>query len=151
IPPRSVETPTEEVSMRKLLALVAVVWVYPLAAHADNASDRFNEKTVAELQSMMQRGRLTSVELTQFYINRILKIDQKGGVNAVIELNPDALKLARLSDLERKFGIDRGPLMGIPVLLKDNIDTGDKMQTTAGSLTLVGTPALQDSTVAAHL
>jgi len=137
--------------MRKLLALVAMLWVYPLAAHADNAPDRFNDKTVAELQQMMHRGRLTSVELTQFYIDRILKIDQKGGVNSVIELNPDALRLAKISDIERRLGIDRGPLMGLPVLLKDNIDTGDKMQTTAGSLALVGHPALRDSTVAANL
>jgi amidase len=137
--------------MRKLIVLVAVAWMYPLAARADNAPDRFNEATLADLRKMMQAGTLTSVELTQFYIDRILKLDQKGGVNAVIELNPDALDLAKQADRDRRRGIDRGPLMGMPVLLKDNIDTGDKMQTTAGSLALAGTPARRDSTVAANL
>src|SRR5262249_47925435 len=98
-------------------------------------------------------GTLTSEHLTQFYINRIMKLDQKGGVNSVIELNPDALAIARQADAMRRHGATAAhfPLLGIPVLLKDNIDTGDTMQTTAGSLALAGQPALQDSTVAAKL
>jgi amidase len=100
----------------------------------------------------MASGRLTSEELTREYIARILALDQSGpGVNAVIELNPDALALARKADELRRHGVVLGPLHGIPVLLKDNIDTGDKMQTSAGSFALVGTPALRDSTVAANL
>src|SRR5262249_22810741 len=95
---------------------------------------------------------LRSVELTNFYINRILTLDQNGpGVNSVIELNPDALSMARNADALRAEGTVLGPLHGIPVLLKDNIDTGDAMQTTAGSFALAGKPALHDSTVAAKL
>ncbi|PYP83056.1 MAG: amidase [Candidatus Angelobacter sp. Gp1-AA117] len=111
-----------------------------------------NEATVAQLQAEMAAGRLTSEQLTQEYISRILALDQSGpGVNAVIELNPDALVMARNADALRRRGMVLGPLHGIPVLLKDNIDTGDKMQTSAGSFALVGTPALHDSTVAANL
>src|SRR5262245_29990157 len=109
-----------------------------------------NEETVAQLQAEMASGRLNSVALTQFYINRILTLDQRGpGVNSVIELNPDALSMARNADRLRAQGTVLGPLHGIPVLLKDNIGTGDQMQTAAGSLALVGQPALHDSTVAA--
>src|SRR3954471_369842 len=110
------------------------------------------EKTLTELQDAMASGRLTSVELTNFYLDRILKMDQNGpGVNAVMELNPDALAIAKKADDLRKRGKVLGPLHGIPILLKDNIDTGDRMQTTAGSMMLVGIPARQDSTVAANL
>jgi len=111
-----------------------------------------NEATVAQLQAEMASGMLTSEQLTREYIARILALDQSGpGVNAVIELNPDALVMARNADALRSRGVVLGPLHGIPVLLKDNIDTGDKMQTSAGSFALVGTPALRDSTVAANL
>lgn len=112
----------------------------------------FNEATVAELQARMTAGTLTSEQLTRFYITRILGLDQNGpGVNAVIELNPDAITIAKQMDALRRRGTVLGPLHGIPVLIKDNIDTGDKMQTSAGSFALVGTPALRDSTVAANL
>ncbi|HEU5313923.1 MAG TPA: amidase family protein, partial [Candidatus Udaeobacter sp.] len=111
-----------------------------------------NEETVAQLQAEMASGKLNSVSLTNFYINRILTLDQKGpGVNSVIELNPDALSMAKNADNLRRQGKVLGPLHGIPVLLKDNIGTGDQMQTTAGSFALVGQPALHDSTVAAKL
>ncbi len=126
----------------------------PTAALADpnGAPTDFNEMTVAQLQAQMTSGNLSSVKLTQFYIDRILKLDQNGpGVNAVIELNPDALTMAQNADSQRAKGKVMGPLHGIPVLLKDNIDTGDKMQTTAGSFALAGNPALRDSTVAAKL
>jgi amidase len=116
------------------------------------APTQFNEATVADLQAQMAAGELTSVQLTNFYIQRILDLDQGGpGVNSVIELNPDALAMARNADNLRANGEVLGPLHGIPVLLKDNIDTGDKMQTTAGSFALAGKPALHDSTVAAKL
>lgn len=118
----------------------------------ENVPTRHNEATVAQLQAEMSSGRLTSEELTKEYIARIVALDQDGpGVNSVIELNPDALAMARHADALRRHGMVLGPLHGIPVLLKDNIDTGDKMQTSAGSFALVGMPALQDSTVAAHL
>jgi amidase len=100
----------------------------------------------------MAAHRVTSVALTNFYINRIRMLDQKvPGVNSIIELNPDAPSIARDMDDLRRNGTLLGPLHGIPVLLKDNIDTGDRMQTTAGSFALAGQPALQDSTVAAKL
>jgi amidase len=133
--------------------LIAILLTCPLAAaqNSNSAPSTFNEATLAQLQADMSSGKLTSVQLTQFYITRILMLDQKGpGVNSVIQLNPDALVLARNADAMRRRGAG-GPLLGIPVLLKDNIDTGDKMQTTAGSFALFGTPALQDSTVAANL
>jgi amidase len=132
---------------------ITILLTCTLAAAQNNntAPSTFNEATVAQLQADMSSGKLTSVQLTQFYITRILMLDQKGpGVNSVIQLNPDALVLARTADAMRRSGAS-GPLLGIPVLLKDNIDTGDKMQTTAGSFALFGTPALQDSTVAANL
>ena len=131
-----------------LLALLAS----SRAAAADAAPFRHAEATVAQLQAEMAAGRLTSEQLTRDYIQRILDLDQGGpGVNAVIEINPDAISMALDADAKRRRGIVLGPLHGIPVLLKDNIDTGDKMQTTAGSLALVGTPARHDSTVAAKL
>jgi len=132
--------------------LFATLLLSPLAAAEDIGPTKFNEATVADLQAQMAAGTLTSVELTNFYITRILVLDQKGpGVNAVIELNPDALSMARDADALRRSGVVLGPLHGIPVLLKDNIDTGDKMQTTAGSFALFGMPALRDSTIAAKL
>lgn len=126
--------------------------VSTLATAQDPIPTEFNEATVTQLQQMMASGRLTSEELTRYYIARILALDQQGpGVNAVIELNPDALSIARQMDTLRRRGTVLGPLHGIPVLLKDNIDTGDKMQTSAGSFALVGNPAPRDSTVAANL
>jgi amidase len=121
-------------------------------AAADNIPTQHNEATVAQLEADMAAGKLTSEQLTREYIARIAALDQSGpGVNAVIELNPDAIAMAKNADTLRKKGTVLGPLHGIPVLLKDNIDTGDKMQTTAGSFALYGEPAAQDSTVAANL
>ena len=130
-----------------LLAFALLIAV-PIQAQPTN----HNEETVAQLQAEMASGKLTSVQLTQYYIDRILALDQGGpNVNSVIELNPDALTMAQGADTLRARGTILGPLHGIPVLLKDNIDTGDKMQTTAGSLALFGKPAIHDSTVAAKL
>jgi len=141
-------------SVIRILLLAALM--APASALGQSASisipTQHNEATVAQLQAQMASGSLTSEQLTQEYISRILALDQNGpGVNAVIELNPDALVMARNADAMRRRGVVLGPLHGIPVLLKDNIDTGDKMQTSAGSFALVGTPALHDSTVAANL
>lgn len=136
-------------SLRTIFISMLLACTFATAQNNNSAPGTFNENTIAQLQAKMASGKLTSVELTQFYILRVLLLDQKG-VNSVIQLNPDALALARNADEMRKHGAS-GPLLGIPVLLKDNIDTGDKMQTTAGSFALVGTPALQDSTVAANL
>src|SRR5689334_8105862 len=115
----------------------------------DHAPDDFNEATIAQLQSAMARGKTSSVELTRFYLNRIQAIDERGPhLNSIIELNPDALALAQNADEQRRRGKVLGPMHGIPILLKDNVDTGDKMQTTAGSFALAGQPAVKDSTVA---
>src|SRR5437867_7663861 len=116
------------------------------------APTTFNEATVAELTAAMANGTTSAVELTNFYLNRIQTIDERGPrLNSVIELNPDALSMAQAADASRRRGRILSPLHGIPVLLKDNIDTGDKMQTSAGSFALVGQPAVRDSTVAAKL
>jgi amidase len=125
-------------------------------AHADEVRrdipTRLNEVTIAQLQTQMASGALTSEELTRYYLARIAGLDQgRLGVNSVIELNPDALAIARHADVLRRQGKVLGPLHGIPVLLKDNIGTGDRMQTTAGSFGLTGMPAANDSTVAANL
>src|SRR2546427_3407327 len=137
------------------IAVFAATLAFRLVAGADDQPpppSRFNEATVADLQAQMAAGRLTSVDLTKFYLTRIKQLDESGpGLNSIIELNPDALALAASADAERRRGVVRGPLHGIPVLLKDNIDTGDRMQTTAGSLALAGAPAVRDSTVAANL
>jgi amidase len=122
------------------------------AGREDGVPTRHNEATIAQLQAEMASGKLTSVELTREYLARIKALDQgREGVNSIIELNPDALAIAEHADKLRSQGKVLGPLHGIPILLKDNIDTGDKMQTSAGSFALVGTPATQDSTVAANL
>ena len=120
--------------MTRILTAAALVVVVPLSARAEFDP---TEKTVVQLQAAMASGRVTSVELVNFYVDRILQLDQNGpGVNSVIELNPDALAIARTADKMREQGRVLGPLHGIPVLLKDNIDTGDRMQTTAGSFAL---------------
>ena len=138
--------------------LVAALLLAPLAAQADGKDNfPFLEATVAQLQAEMAAGRLTSEKLTRAYIQRIQQLDQGDadadylGVNSLIELNPDAIAIAKQMDALRRKGTVLGPLHGIPVLLKANIDTADKMQTTAGSLGLQGTPARRDSTVAANL
>jgi amidase len=112
----------------------------------------YAEATINDLQAQMQSGKLSSEALTQAYLDRIAAIDKAGPkLNAVIELNPDALAIAKQMDDERKTGKLRGPLHGIPVLIKDNIDTADKMQTTAGSLVLEGNIAKQDAFIVQKL
>ncbi|EWG13082.1 amidase family protein [Cytobacillus firmus] len=107
------------------------------------------EATIDELQEKMRNGEITSKELVLMYMNRIGQLDQN--IHSVLELNPDALHIAAALDAEREEKGPRSPLHGIPILLKDNIDTGDKMQTTAGSLALKGHCAQSDSFVASQL
>lgn len=109
----------------------------------DFSNFELNEITTDELQRKMQSGELTSETICQKYLSRIEQVDP--ALKSVIELNPDAPEIARKLDEERKNGKVRGPLHGIPVLIKDNIDTGDKMQTTAGSLALEGHIAEEDA------
>lgn len=112
----------------------------------------FDEITLAALQDGMQSGKFTARGIAEKYLARIDSIDKHGpGLNAVIELNPDALTLADALDRERKAKGPRGPLHGIPVLIKDNIATRDRMQTTAGSMALVGTTPPKDAMAAKKL
>jgi len=107
---------------------------------------------VAELQSGLASGRLTARALVEGYRQRIIEIDQRGPrLKAVIELNPDAPAIARELDRERKATGPRGRLHGIPILIKDNIDTHDRMMTTAGSLALAGSIARHDALVVERL
>ena len=123
-----------------------------LAAGAWAAPPELEEATVAGLQKRMAGGGLTAHTLTQQYLDRIAAIDKRGpALNSIIELNPDALSIAAALDAERKARGPRGPLHGIPVLIKDNIDTADRMMTTAGSLALLGSIAARDSVVAERL
>jgi len=111
-----------------------------------------HETTIAQLQQQMESGARTARSITQLYLDRIAAIDQQGPtLKSVIEVNPDALAIADALDQERKNGKVRGPLHGIPVLIKDNIDTADKMMTTAGSLALEGNRAAKDAFIVARL
>src|SRR6476661_452264 len=110
------------------------------------------EATIAQPQDGMSSGRLTSRRLVELYTERINAIDRNGpALRSIIELNPDALSIADALDVERKNGRVRGPLHGIPVLIKDNIDTGDRMMTTAGSFALQGPPAPRDAFIVGRL
>jgi len=142
--------------MRFIVAALLLASGIALIAQAEEraaaASFVLEEAGIAELQQRMNAGELTSHAITQMYLDRIAAIDKVGpAINAVIELNPDAISIADQLDAERKSGKVRGPLHGIPVLIKDNIDTADRMHTTAGSLSLADSIAAQDSTVAANL
>jgi amidase len=110
-----------------------------------------DEMTIGQLQAAMASGAMTSLSITRKYLERIKEIDRNGpSVNAVIELNPDAESIAAERDATRTKRLI-GPMHGIPVLIKDNIDTADKMMTTAGSLAMVGAKPLQDAHVAKRL
>jgi len=118
----------------------------PLAAHQDF---ELEEATVAQLQDAMRTGARTARSICVAYLARIAELNPK--LHAVLETNPDALAIADRLDAERKAGHTRGPLHGIPVLIKDNIATADKMMTTAGSLALVGVPVPRDAALVARL
>ncbi|HEY4063833.1 MAG TPA: amidase [Puia sp.] len=110
------------------------------------------EVTIDELQQKMSSGEYTSKSITKLYLQRIAEVDKKGpALNSVIEVNPDALSIAESMDAERKAGKVRGPMHGIPVLIKDNINSGDKMMTTAGALALAGHIAAKDAFIVKQL
>jgi amidase len=138
--------------MRKLTLSLAALAVLALggALHAQPVT--LVESSVADLQAAMRDGRATAQSLTRASLARIRRLDRAGpALQAVIEVNPDALAIAAALDRERRAGHVRGPLHGIPVVIKDNIDTGDRMQTSAGSLALVGAPAPKDAFVVQRL
>jgi len=122
------------------------------SAAAEVKPFELDEITITELQDGMKSGKFSALSLVEKYTARINEIDKQGpAVNAVIELNPEAEAIADALDQERKAKGPRGPLHGVPVLIKDNIDTADRMMTTAGSLALVGSKPPKDSFVAAKL
>jgi amidase len=123
-------------------------------ASAAPATDSFEleETTISELQAAMKSGKFSSRSITEKYLSRIEKYDRRNvSLNSIIELNPDAIAIADALDKERKAKGARGPLHGIPILIKDNIDTADRMHTSAGSLALATSIAQQDSFVAQRL
>ncbi len=116
------------------------------------AAFALEEATIAGLQEMMESGKATSEKLVALYLGRIEAIDRGGpGLNSIIEVNPDALEIARSLDRERREKGPRGPLHGVPVVIKDNIDTADGMETTAGSLALLGSKPARDAFVVERL
>jgi amidase len=136
------------------LALLAVVSALPAGSRASQAVDPFelNEATIARLQEGMASGRYTSRRLVELYLERIAAVDRGGPVlRSVSETNPDALTIADGLDAERRTRGARGPLHGIPIVIKDNIDTADRMMTTAGSLALEGSIAARDAFVVRQL
>lgn len=115
-------------------------------------SFELEEISIADVQSGLQSGKYSSRHLVEAYLTRIGELDQRGpAVNAILQLNPDALAIADSLDAERKAGHVRGPLHGVPIVLKDNIATSDRMLTTAGSLVLMGVPVPRDAFVADRL
>lgn len=115
-------------------------------------TDWLPEATISDIQEKMEMGEVTSYELVLMYLSRIADNDKNGSkINSILEINPEALHIAAALDAERKEKGARGVLHGIPVLLKDNIDTADKMHTSAGSLTLADSIAPEDSQVATQL
>lgn len=138
----------------QLSALAGAIGSGPAIAATSAQSQEFNivEANVVDLQAAMQAGKVNAQKLVKLYLARIRAIDKAGPrINSIIELNPDALSIAKMLDAERRTKGPRGPLHGIPVLLKDNIATADKMQTTAGSLALLGVKPPRDAFVVSRL
>ena len=132
-------------------ATCALALARPVSAFEPPAFE-LDELTITDLQQGLRSGKYTAKELVEKYTDRINDIDRKGPtLRSVIELNPDAEAIAAALDRERKERGTRGPLHGIPILLKDNIDTADRMMTTAGSLALVGAKPAQDAFIAKKL
>jgi amidase len=143
-------------------AAAAVTAINPMSTEAlersapsrpdEIAAFEFDEITIADLQDAMKSGKHTARSIAEKYLARIDQFDKQGpAINSIIELNPDALAIADALDKESKDKGVRGPLHGVPVLIKDNIDTADKMMTTAGSLALLGSRPSKDSAVAQKL
>ncbi len=135
--------------MRRIL-LACLLAAAPVAAQAKTVV--VEEKSIDELQALMTAGKATSADLVQAYLKRIAAMDRKGpALRAIIVTNPDALAQARALDTERRAGHVRGPLHGVPILIKDNVETADAMATTAGSLALRANVTRRDAPVVAEL
>lgn len=136
----------------RAIALLLVLSLTLAHAQPTPAPFELEEATLAQLQDWMVSGKYTSRRLVELYVDRIEQIDRRGPtLRSVLELNPDALAIADALDAERTASGPRGPLHGIPVLIKDNIDTADRMMTTAGSLALEGSIAARDAFVVERL
>lgn len=121
-------------------------------AHHRGLDADYREYDIASLQALMQRGELNSEKLIRYYLDRIESIDRNGpALNSIIEINPQAIEIAKALDAERQASGPRGPMHGIPVILKANIDTADEMETTAGSLALKGHRPPEDAFVVSRL
>jgi len=134
---------------RKFLEITALTGAGIVMSNGKNVSAvpnaksfELEETTVLQLQTAMQKGEFSAKEITKKYLERIEDVDKKT-INSIIEINPDALEIAEQLDRERKSGKVRGSLHGVPIVLKDNIDTADRMKTTAGSLALLNAPTPQ--------
>jgi amidase len=139
-------------AITKPASLISAASSSPPNVSASLKDFELEELTIAELQSGMQSGKYTARSLVKKYLDRIDDVDKNGPMlNSVIESNPDAISIAEALDRERKEKGVRGPLHGIPILIKDNIDTADRMMTTAGSLALVGSRPAQDAYVVKRL
>src|SRR5437867_4440269 len=164
-PPRTKMTPADPsnpLSRREfaeLASLAVVGTVLPATRAGEDAAPvipqqafALEETTIAQLQDGMKAGRLPARGVAQAYLDRIAALDRQGPtLRAVLETNPDALATADALDGERRRGKVRGPLHGVPVIIKDNIDTHDKMQTTAGSLAIEGNVAARDASIVERL
>ncbi len=128
------------VNRREFLQMGIALGGVCFASSSSSGKEMFSieEKSVVELQRALKNGEVTSVELVNLYLQRIKQLDHN--LNSIIELNPDALSIANLADEERKAGKVRSQMHGIPIVIKDNIDTADRMKTTAGSLALLDAP-----------
>ena len=141
-------------TIREIAISPAIVVFYLIACifPAVGASYDVTEKNIEELQQDLSKGRVTSVELVNAYLSRIKLIDQDGPkLRSIIAINPDVLNIAEILDEERKVGKVRSPLHGIPIVLKDNIETADPMPTTNGSIALKNNISNKDSGVAERL
>src|SRR6188768_2714568 len=135
---------------RDLLALAAAAGASTLLNFGARGAEDFEweEATISQLRAAMDSGKASAAGLARAYLDRIAAIDKSGpAINSVIEVNPDALAIAQSLDGERKSKGPRGPLHGVAVMVKDNLDTHDKMMTTAGSLAMLGSIAPRDSFV----
>jgi amidase len=131
---------------------LALLLLISLAAACGDGPRNFDEASIATLHDQMQRGELRAEELTAWYLERIETVDHNGaGLNSIIEVNPDALEIARSLDEEWQRSGPRGPLHGIPVVLKANIDTADRMHTHAGSLALASHQPSRDAFLVSRL
>jgi amidase len=128
--------------------------MHETSSRREQIADKFElqEASIDILQQYMSTNKYTSKQITEIYLKRIMNLDKKGPcVNSVIEINPDALAIAERMDMERKAGKVRSPMHGIPILIKDNIDTADKMSTSAGSLALADSKAFNDAFIVKRL